>query len=211
MCGVVGYYPMLSSDLNVNQNKKAFELLFRESTVRGLHAFGIVQELDIFRTFNIEEVVEKFDPETPALAHARYCTSGDWRILENNQPLESEGIVLVFNGVINMGTKKEIEDGHNLGFGGGLKVDNDGMIFLECIRDRIMPEEFLYETDGSFAGLWAWPEDDTFYAGRNSRRPLWWVKWNEATWIASTRDIFLRAGFPEPTEFAPGVYNVQDL
>ena len=196
MCGVVGYYPVESL-----ASQQDFADLFGESTIRGLHAFGLAQSShDVIRSFEVKDIIAAFDPSRPTIAHARYCTSGNWRVLENNQPVVVDSLVLVFNGVIHMGTKEEMEEEFNV----SLSTDNDGEVFLRCREDRMTPWEIIGGMKGSFAGLW-FDIDGKMYAGRNARRPLWRCDHLGARWYASTRDIFLRAGFPEPEEVSVGV------
>jgi len=137
--------------------------------------------------------------------------------MENNQPLVAGGRALVFNGVIHMGTKPEFEKE----FGVQCTTDNDGEVFLRMLAKA----DETAEGDGtrsahddaehilnvmdqqshiSFAGCWL-DLQGRLWAARNERRPLWRASILDATWYASTRDIFLRAGFPEPTELQPGV------
>ncbi len=203
MCGVVGYWP-----IKPDGAWEAFRRLFTESSIRGLHAFGIVQSAAPLRSFNLDDIVASFNPKLPALAHARYCTSGDWRVLENNQPLsiEDDGFTLslVFNGVIHMGTKEEFE----AAFGVHCEHDNDGEVFLRRLELGNDPADFLAKMTGSFAGCWLDSEGKMF-AGRNARRPLWRCDAHGARWYASTRDIFHRAGFTGMEEMAPGVEALQ--
>jgi len=120
MCGVIGYWtydPKPEADA-------AFKRLFSESAVRGLHAFGLYQRYsETIRAFHHDMV---FDWKLPAIAHARYSTSGDWKNHSNNQPLALSDFVLVFNGVISMGTRKEMEQAFHV----ELETENDGEIFL---------------------------------------------------------------------------------
>mgnify|MGYP000618844717 CR=1 FL=1 len=46
--------------------------------------------------------------------HNRYSTSGDYKNHENNQPIFNNELSLVFNGVLDMGTKKQIENKYNI-------------------------------------------------------------------------------------------------
>jgi len=198
MCGVIGYWPL---DLGKAPEARqlAFHRLFEESCIRGLHAYGLSDlreggKLRTFKTHNRDKILEQFDPSLPTIAHTRYCQSGDWRVLENNQPIMAAGMALVFNGVIHMGTKEEFEAAFDV----KCDADNDGEVFLRRLEKRDDPAVFLSQMTGSFAGLWL--TEKGLYAGRNPRRPLWRNNHLGAVWYGSTRDIFLRAGFPEPEE-----------
>tara|TARA_R110002110_G_scaffold243473_2_gene460073 strand:- start:372 stop:785 length:414 start_codon:yes stop_codon:yes gene_type:complete len=104
------------------------------------------------------------------------------------------------NGVIHMGNKSEFEQA----FGVKCSVDNDAEIFLRHLEkeddngDALTPLSFINSITGSFAGVWLENHDDglcVLYAARNPRRPLWMSTQHGAVWVASTLDIFLRAGF----------------
>jgi glucosamine 6-phosphate synthetase-like amidotransferase/phosphosugar isomerase protein len=71
------------------------------------------------------------------------------------------------------------------------KEDNDSS------EDSFDPLLFINNITGSFAGVWLDNYDDgsLLYAARNPRRPLWRSTQYGAVWVASTLDIFLRAGF----------------
>lgn len=194
MCGIVGYSPVSPSEETV----LAFQRLFLESTVRGLHAFGIADpNRGVFRTFDPHLVPLAFDRGAPTIAHARYCQSGDWRVMENNQPLVVGSRALAMNGVIHMGTKEEFE----AAFGVQCTVDNDSEVFLRRLEQGRAPLDFLKELTGSFAATWL--DNGVLYAARNPRRPLWRAEEFGGVWFASTADIFRRAGFTQVTEVKP--------
>jgi asparagine synthetase B (glutamine-hydrolysing) len=190
MCGIVGYVPEHPS----SDAPSAFTRLFQESRVRGLHACGLAQPymggFHVVRAHEARPIECAFDPARPAIAHARYSLSGDWQVLDNNQPIVAAGMALAFNGVISMATKPEFE----AEFGVQCEVDNDGEVFLRCLQRGEAPQAFLARLAGSFAGVWL--EDGVLCAARNERRPLWRCVAYGAAWWASTRDIFRRAGFP---------------
>ena len=195
MCGVIGYKPLVPSTGSIT----AFDRLFNESRIRGHHAYGIANKEETFKTYDWEEITDHFNPDLSTIAHTRYCQSGDWKNMENNQPLEVGHMKLAMNGVIHMGTKEEFEAAFRV----HCLVDNDSEIFLQCLAQGEPSLEFINQITGSFAATWL--VGDKLYAGRNARRPLWKCIAHGAVWYASTRDIFLRAKFPEPTELQPGV------
>lgn len=207
MCGVVGYRPVQATD--PKELRLAFCRLFEESTVRGLHAFGIYQNGAATRSFDREDIYSRFTPALPAIAHARYSTSGDWREVENNQPIVVGRTALVFNGVIHMGTREEF----NRDFQVSCEGENDGEVFLRRMEKGEHPGVFLSRLSGSFAGCW-FDEQGVLWAGRNKRRPLWRCYYLGAYWFASTLDILRRAGFPTDTDVTdvglilPGVERV---
>lgn len=192
MCGVVGYAPGNTAHPDA---ATAFVRLFEQSIIRGLHAFGIAQPLgreafEVHRSRTLADVTRVFNPLLPAIAHARYSTSGDWMVKANNQPLVVGDMALAFNGVIDMGTKEEFE----LRYQVKCEADNDGEIFLRKCQQGESPSKFINKIEGSFAATWL--KGGQLYAGRNARRPLWGCEAYGAVWFASTRDIFRRAGFP---------------
>lgn len=222
MCGVIGYKPhdeehavANESEVDIHCAKKAFGDLMRQSQVRGLHAYGLAQPghpqgLYVHKAAMVGEIVDFFNPGLPAVAHCRYSTSGDWKDMANNQPIVVDDIALVFNGVIHMGTRDEFEKVFDV----ECETENDGEVFLRSAlkwsnqRGSLLEgwQNFLNDMTGSFAGCWLY--NGVLFAGRNLRRPLWRNFYCGATWYASTRDIFLRSGFPEPEQVEVGVESV---
>lgn len=206
MCGIVGYEP-IEPTADVFD---AFGRLFDESRIRGQHAYGITTSLPnglfTHRSFDWKEIPAAFCQNRSTIAHTRYCQSGDWRVMENNQPILAAEMALGFNGCIHMGTKEEFE----AAFSVQCQSDNDGEVFLRLIADAADPndlraraEQVLDMFTGSFAGVWL--AYGKLFAGRNARRPLWKCDAYGARWYASTGDIFRRAGFPLATEMRVGV------
>lgn len=201
MCGVIGYWPRNPTV----HAAPAFNELFEQSRVRGQHAYGLSQlhtgsrQPTVFRSFDWQDIPQRFVPTLPAIAHTRYCQSGDWSVLENNQPILVDNMALAMNGVIHMGTKAEYEAAFDV----TCAVDNDSEIFLRRLEQGRAAEQFIAEMTGSFAAVWL--KDGRLHAGRNARRPLWRCEAYGATWYASTGDIFRRAGFPAAHEVSVGV------
>ena len=217
MCGVIGYQPGLDQTIDEQREAKlAFGALFQESTIRGQHYYGIAQPgqpqpdgysggFSVCRSQYRSGIPECFTPNKPAVAHTRFSQSGDWRVPQNNQPLIVGTRALAMNGVIHMGTKPEFEKDFDV----QCSVDNDAEIFLRYLeKDGVGPLMFIDKIAGSFAGVWLENYDDgtILYAARNPRRPLWKSTQYGAVWIASTLDIFVRAGFTEATvPLLPGI------
>lgn len=203
MCGVIGYTPLPpnSTDGVRMDAQVAFARLLSESRARGTHCFGVARPGYVFRSPDIEEVAADFDPEFPHVAHARYSTSGDWRTLENNQPIVVNDMALALNGVISMGKKEEYEEK----YGVTCAVDNDAEIFLRLLERGDDATDLVLRSPWSFAGCWL--VGDELWIGRNERRPMWTAREFGGRWFASTRNIFLRAGFHDSMlEVLPGVY-----
>ena len=182
--------------------------LHRESKIRGLHAFGYFcqwkdrgemksRTSGWRKAHSLGELagtLYSMSNRWPEMyiGHNRYSTSGDWRDHKNNQPLIAGGKALVFNGVIHMGTKEQMEAEFNI----SLATDNDGEVFLRhSIVDS--PAKFVEGISGSFAGVWIEPETGEICALRNERRPLWAVVQDGYVAVASTRDIVERALGPD--------------
>jgi len=207
MCGIVGYTP-LTADYDRITRADAFQRLFDESCIRGLHAYGISHlksSLWTYRTFDAKEIPYYFEGDRPTIAHARYCQSGDWHVLENNQPIVVGQTALAFNGCIHMGTKEEFEAAFDV----RCETDNDGEIFLCKTADAVDAEEFVRKASGfvetisgSFAGVCL--AFGQLIVSHNARRPLWRCEAHGARWYASTADIFRRAGFTGATPVAVG-------
>lgn len=194
MCGIIGYVPVIPTP----DVKDAFSRLLFESTARGQHAYGLAalnedESINLVKSFNLEDVQRAFNPTRITIAHTRYCQSGDWRVMENNQPLTAHGMAIAANGVISMGTKEEYEKEFNV----KCSVDNDSEIFLQYLKKEVNPYWFIETMKGSFAAVWI--EDGKLRIGRNERRPLWACFQHGAKWYASTHDIFKRAGFEDMT------------
>lgn len=126
--------------------------------------------------------------------HNRYCTSGDYLVPENNQPIvfDAQSVALVFNGTVDMGTKEEMEERS----GYSLLTENDGELVLRDCCEGDPFRRIGRETGASFAGIVLGVQVDGspyMYALRNEKRPLWAFETSAGYFIASTRDIASRA------------------
>lgn len=142
-------------------NPELVERLVEESKVRGLHHLG------------------SFKVKGAGIYHTRYCTSG-----KDHQPITDNKIGLVMNGVIDMGTKKEMESKFKI----KMLTDNDAELlfhfpFLDLIQ--LVP-------NASIAGIML--SNKKLVAFRNKKRPLWMIEKGKSVLLASTQDIFRRAG-----------------
>lgn len=191
MCGVIGMY---SPKLTIEQKKLLVKLIYH-SKIRGLHAFGYAYKLSevffSYKSLNIKDfltqVMEiKEGQEIQFIAHNRYSTSGDFKKLENNQPINLGNDYLVFNGVVSQATKEENEAKYNM----KLQTENDGEIVLRKII-KGEGQEFI-KKNGSFAGLYLGGKEA--FAAHNNFRPLWKAEAFGAKFFFSTKDIGLRSG-----------------
>ena len=197
MCSVIGYSSQAPKDGDLDLLIKIFE----ESRIRGLHAFGfsyvhgiLVHTVKSNDFAHLMEELKAIWPVKSLIGHCRYSTSGDFREAANNQPVLKIGInaALVFNGVISMKTKAEMEQDFNI----VMETENDGELALRSYVEK--PQEFpgwLRKLSASFAGIFL--VGDKMIAFRNSRRPLWSTARNGSAFIASTADILKRSGLKQ--------------
>jgi len=189
MCAIVGFISPDPSIEAINTLKK----LFIESKIRGMHAYGFAAVEDkpvVEKSNTLKPLLDKIQKPKALIGHCRYSTSGDYLDMANNQPLSLDDEYLVFNGVIDMGTKTEMEQKHGI----KMNCDNDGEIMLHK-ADR---NAFLREKN-SFAGLSLTKDKITFL--RNENRPAYMAKKFNSVFIASTADILKRCLLnPEPLD-----------
>ena len=191
MCGIVGY---ISSKPCEKDRFKVFKLI-KQSRIRGLHSFGLsyVKNGEILTSKYFQNEFKKIQiPHSNGLIfHNRYSTSGDFRDHKNNQPIQISDTSMVFNGVIDMRTKNEME----MAWGVKIESDNDGEILLR--KSECNPENMLQiiKQQGSFSGLILKGLKDgiRLYVMTNGYRPLWMLEEEGSIFFASTRDIFIRA------------------
>lgn len=197
MCGIVGFQAETFNDKHLD----TLIALMEQSKIRGLHAFGMAYldrwaKPQVFKSHRLRDLFEVLDEQRPTtlIFHNRYSTSGDFADHANNQPVVWNASALVFNGVLSMKTKPEMEAEY------GLKMDceNDGELFLRHLDD---PMGFLRKSRGTFAGMWLTGGIVRFL--RNQMRPAYGLKTNDATFVASTADIMVRAGLPRTNRPLP--------
>lgn len=151
-------------------NPELIKRVVEESKVRGLHNLG------------------KFELKTAGIYHTRYCTSG-----KDHQPIIRNNAALVMNGVIHMGTKKEMEKTFEM----NLMSDNDAELLLVALTSN------KQRSFGQLMNIPVWErasiaalmlKNGKLFAMRNDRRPLWMIEKAGSVLLASTQDIFKRAG-----------------
>jgi glutamine phosphoribosylpyrophosphate amidotransferase len=190
MCAVVGFIcpePNISALHTLNQ-------LFIESRIRGMHAYGYaaVQDGVIVeqKSNTLKPLLMSIKTPTMLIGHCRYSTSGDYKNHLNNQPLRHEDEWLVFNGVIDMRTKAEMERAHGI----EMKSENDGEIMLQSKNRTAMLKSGI-----TFSGLTLNSHRVAFF--RNEGRPGYKATRFGATFIGSTADILRRCLLnPEPLD-----------
>lgn len=195
MCAIVG----VSGDWN----EQTLLNVLKWSRIRGLHAFGYAyyceNELIYHKFTNYNQFCQSIIENKPVkfIAHFRYSTSGDWRIMENNQPIILNKSALVFNGVIDMSTKEEMESKWKC----TLNTENDGEIALiQYNLGKI--DDLIDNKTRSFAGLFL-NKNNEIVAIRNRRRPMYVGKQDNCYYLASTYDILNRSNVENITEIRP--------
>ena len=196
MCGIVGFYAKKPTKKNI----ELLHLIIQQSKIRGLHSFGYSyydNELKTIKQHNIYDI--NFPVSDRIIFHNRYATSGDYLDHNNNQPISVNDMSLVFNGVIDMRTKEEMQESYNI----QMQTENDGELVIQlCGNDQEKIIDYIKKIKGSFAGLIMM--NNKMYAIRNKNRPAWKLEYNNATYIASTKDIFKRVNeFLQPEELTP--------
>lgn len=209
MCGVIGAFPK-AGKFN-GENLQNFYRLMRESNVRGMHAYGVACQSsfghwEIGKFFNLRPAIEFVEqsPSCALIGHTRYDTSGDYKMPGNNQPIafDKENIenFLVFNGVIRMTTKEQMEEEFHF----KMKSANDGEIMLHLLgigsksNGEYNARSLLKDPAVSYAGIQVVNGKVSYM--RNERRPLWKYESEDCLYIASTLDIFVRSFESLPIE-----------
>jgi len=187
MCGIVGFH---TKNRDENDAFRVFKLI-RQSRIRGLHSFGFSWYENgqiLSKKYFQKEFKDLKIPDSDTLIfHNRYSTSGDFHHHKNNQPIDIGDLSLAFNGVIDMRTKKEMEDHYGI----KMETDNDGEIVLRVSNGDPKQMVHFVANKGSFSGILLQGGD--LYAFTNGRRPLYRAVIGESTFVASTQDIFQRA------------------
>jgi glutamine phosphoribosylpyrophosphate amidotransferase len=204
MCGIIAYKSKVKTPEHIDTLLK----LIYESKIRGLHSFGYSyfdRTMITKKLFVLPSVIDDFAQSKSSgfIYHNRYSTSGDWKVIDNIQPLSDGDISIAMNGVISMAPREEFEKEYNI----KCTTENDSEIFLRLLLQGKDPEEIIHRMKGSCAVVWL--NKNNVYAIRNSHRPLHYFYKNEAIFICSTSDIANRAVGAVTTEIKP--YKLFDL
>lgn len=188
MCAIIGFISDNPSQQAVDTLKK----VFIESKIRGMHAYGYAAiqrgTLMEHKSNGLKSLLPTIEKPTRLIGHCRYSTSGDYKDMNNNQPLRYGDEYLVFNGVIDMRTKAEMEAAYGI----KMNSDNDGEIMLQTPN-----RTGLLKSGITFSGLTLNSHALAFF--RNEARPGYKATRFGATYIASTADILRRCLLePEP-------------
>ena len=192
MCGIIGYYNKKTTEGDL----KILKRVMIESRIRGRHASGVAwfdgEEIQsIIKPVPIDVLVESIDfnrflynsSKVALIAHSRYSTSN----IEFNQPIVSDKLAIVHNGVIS----QEPYETWEKTYGYKCVGKNDSELILRAIENGDNPLDKF--PDASIASVVLDNSGDLKFF-RNSRRPVWVGTIGEGVVIASTYDILKRAG-----------------
>ena len=199
MCAIIGYSGDYKTDLVTK--------LCQHSRIRGLHSFGFSYmdgpNLQTNKHLFYDAFLDDLHTTKPNkfIAHFRYSTSGDYKAIDNNQPIVRGNISLVFNGVIDMATKAEMEANHGV----KLTSENDGELAVIKLQEN--KQDFpQWLNSKTFAGIFF--ENNKITAIRNHKRPCYIGEDKHATVIASTSDILTRSNITQFSILNPNQYYV---
>lgn len=204
MCAVIGAYIQ-------NPSEKDFltiENVFRESSIRGLHATGVswvrgdrihthiakAPATEFLDQFDFKKIINE-DGNLYLIGHCRYSTSD----LNYNQPLYNDSVSIVHNGVVS----QEMPENWERLYGYKCETLNDSELILHTLKAQKSPlEEFA---DASMAVVELYKERRLrFY--RNGKRPIYFTSLPNAVIITSTKDIADRSGLLGSTEVPMNQY-----
>jgi len=198
MCAVVGAF----LEKPIPQDLKMLADVFRESSIRGLHATGISWVRDnrvhaMISATPAGKFVEAFDLKTALnedgnlylIGHCRYSTSD----LNYNQPLWDSNFAIVHNGVVS----QEMPENWERLYGYKCQTRNDSELILHTLRAKKSP--LVEFADASMAVVELYKEKKLrFY--RNGKRPIYFTSLPNGGIITSTKDIAERANLKGTVE-----------
>lgn len=204
MCAIIGAYI---------ENPSSRDLImladvFRESSIRGLHATGVswvrggeiktvidAKPATLFlESLDLNNCINE-DGNLYLIGHCRYSTSD----LQYNQPLWNENISIVHNGVVS----QEMPENWERLYGYKCKTRNDSELILHTLDAKKSPlQEF---PNASMAVVELYKEKKLrFY--RNGKRPIYFTSLPNGGIITSTKDIAVRADLKDPIEIGMNCY-----
>ena len=204
MCAVIGAYieNPSSQDLNILAD------IFRESSIRGLHATGVswirndrlhtmisaTPAGKFLEAFDLKNTINE-DGNLYLIGHCRYSTSD----LNYNQPLWDESLAIVHNGVVS----QEMPENWEKLYGYKCQTRNDSELILHTLKAKKSP--LVEFADASMAVIELYKEKKLrFY--RNGKRPIYFTSLKNGSIITSTKDVALRSDLKEPAEVAMNSY-----
>ena len=184
MCAVVGAFSTTKVDLDLVQK------VMVQSMIRGKHASGIAWNNNgklAYRIINESANFLAFKniDTNMIIGHARYSTSD----LNYNQPIKTDKIAIVHNGVIS----QEHPDTWKDTYGYDFVTKNDSEIVVRSYENNNHP----LQLDGSMATIILdMTNKPTILFFRNEQRPLYYST-DKDIYIASTKNILERSGFEQ--------------
>ena len=182
MCAVVGAFSKTKVDIDL------FQKVMLQSMIRRKHASGIAWNINGKLAYRIIDESANFlafknIDTNMIIGHARYSTSD----LNYNQPIKSDKIAIVHNGVIS----QEHPDSWKGKYGYDFETKNDSEIILRSYENKKHP----LQLNGSMATIILdLIKKPTILFFRNEQRPLYYST-DKDIYIASTKNILERSGF----------------
>ena len=204
MCAVIGAYIESPSSLDL----ATLADVFRESSIRGLHATGIswvkgdrihtyiskTPATEFLNYFDLAKTINE-DGNLYMIGHCRYSTSD----LEFNQPLYNDNFSIVHNGVV---SQEMPEDWQRL-YGYNCVTRNDSELILHTLEAKKSP--LVEFANASMAVVELYKEKKIrFY--RNGKRPIYFTSLPNGGIITSTKDIAIRSDLKSPVEINMNEY-----
>lgn len=204
MCAVIGAFleNPSSEDLLTLAN------VFRESSIRGLHATGVSwvkggqiktvidsKPANLFlESLDFQNCINE-DGNLYLIGHCRYSTSD----LNYNQPLWNESLAIVHNGVVS----QEMPENWEKIYGYKCETRNDSELILHTLKSKKSP--LVEFADASMAVIELYKEKKLrFY--RNGKRPIYFTSLPNGGIITSTKDIALRSNLNNSIEIDMNSY-----
>ena len=204
MCAIIGAYIENPSSRDLT----TLADVFRESSIRGLHATGVSWVRDgevktridskpatqFLESLDLSNCINE-DGNLYLIGHCRYSTSD----LEFNQPLWNENISIVHNGVVS----QEMPENWERLYGYKCKTRNDSELILHTLEAKKSP--LIEFSNASMAVVELYKEKRLrFY--RNGKRPIYFTSLPNGGIITSTKDIAIRADLKDPIEIGMNCY-----
>lgn len=207
MCGIMGV-------LGYVEPKTLYKLQMGLK-IRGLHAFGVSYQTadgDLvteksFKPLPVEVLSRAIDGKA-LIFHNRYSTSGDYKLMQNNQPILTDHVSVALNGVISMKPRTEYEREYAV----KCVTDNDTEILNRILEKGLNPAFYFNQSSASVSAVWI--KGGNIYGYTNGKRPLHYIKIGKAVVVISTKDAVRRAlGTEIPIWYFPQktVISLEDL
>jgi glutamine phosphoribosylpyrophosphate amidotransferase len=190
MCGVLGIAIKSVDDSHFETVRN----LFTQSMIRGKHATGVSyvknsKVITIKEPIPADEFIKKYDVKEwvnedgnlYCIGHVRYSTSD----LRYNQPIATEELSIVHNGVISQEPSEQWPDL----FGYKTETKNDSELILRCLENKEIP---LHKFVPSSMSVCTIDKNKIITAFRNEARPLHRHFSSKKIIFASTGDILKR-------------------